>query len=81
MPLHLLQQLVYALASLIKKPFPFFGKTINNINYHSQVELQAKLENDTFEPSLGVFSLIYCCTHALTVLVVLVGFLLHLGNR
>jgi ABC-type iron transport system FetAB ATPase subunit len=45
-----------SLVSLIKKPFPLLGKTINNnINYPNQVRHQAKLENDMFKPSLGVF--------------------------
>jgi hypothetical protein len=70
------------LVSLIKRPFPLLDKTINNnINYPSQGGLQAKPENDNFKPSLGVLSLIYCCAHALTALLVSAGLLLHLGNR
>ena len=58
------------LVSLIEKLFPFLGKTIDNIiNYHSQGGLQAKLENDTFEPSLGVFKpnlLLHPCLHGIS---------------
>lgn len=66
------QQLLFEgmlLVSLIKKPFPLLGKTINNnINYHSQGGLQAKLENDIFKPSLGVFEpnlLLHPCLHGI----------------
>jgi len=41
----------------------------NNINYPSQGGLQAKLENDTYEPSLGVFELnllLHPCLHGIS---------------